>query len=212
MAEIRRNQEWIFNNEKVLNMKKFTSLLTLAAAAAVFLLTSCARTVIPEEVLQMPEFAPVYTAFNLWYDQDGNMTSANIQKGEILPFGTEIEFIDADTDRIRFRRVSDKKEFRLRYSLDRTLVPIEQYIRRLFVFRTEKELALGVRPIIYEKIKRGVVEKGMTRNEVLLAYGPPPPMRTPSETVDTWIYWTDDGVTKRIIFFGEKVIEVIELD
>ena len=181
-------------------------------AAVLFLLTSCARTVIPEEVLQVPEFTPVYTAFNLWYDQDGTMNSMNIQQGTILPFGTEIEFIDANTDRIRFRRVSDRKEFTLKYNEDRSIIPIEQYIRRLFGFRTEKELRLGVRPIIYEKIRRGVVEKGMTRQEVLLAFGPPPAMRTPSETVDTWIYWTDDGVTRRVIFFGDKVLDVISLD
>ena len=192
-------------------MKRLLSCIG-AAAAAVLLLTSCARTVIPEEVLQVPEFSPVYTTFNLWYDAEGVATSANIQKGDILPFGTEIEFIDANTDRIRFRRVSDGRVFVLKYNLDRSLIPIEQYIRRLFGFRTEKELALGVRPLIYEKIRRGVVEKGMTRQEVLLAFGPPPAMRTPSETVDTWIYWTDDGVTRRVIFFGDKVLDVIALD
>ena len=193
-------------------MKKLSSLLIAAATSALFLLTSCARTVIPEEVLQIPEFTPVYTSFNLWYDAKGVMTSANIQKGSILPFGTEIEFIDANTDRIRFRRVSDRKEFTLKYDVDRSLIPIELYIRRLFGFRTEKELTLGVRPLIYEKIRRGVVEKGMTRQEVLLAFGPPPAMRTPSETVDTWIFWTDDGVTRRVIFFGDKVLDVISLD
>ena len=192
-------------------MKKLSSLL-FAAVSALFLLTSCARTIIPEEVLQIPEFAPVYTAFNLWYDDDGVMTSANIQKGSILPFGTEIEFVEADTDRIIFKRVSDRKIFKLKYSLDRTLVPIEQYIRRAFVLKNKKELTIGVRPMIQEKISRGIVEKGMTRNEVLLAYGPPPPMRTPSETVDTWIYWTDDGVTVRVVFFGDRVIDLIRFD
>lgn len=195
-------------------MKKLFKKCAAAATvfAAMILTMSCARTVIPEEVLQIPEFAPVYTSFNLWYDADGVMTSANIQQGTILPFGTEIEFIDADTDRIIFKRVSDGKVFKLKYSLDRTLVPIEQYIKRLFVMRTEKEMTVGIRPMIYEKIKRGIVEKGMTRNEVLLACGPPPPMRTPSETVDTWIYWTDHGVTKRVIFFGERVIDIIQFD
>jgi len=192
-------------------MKKLSSLL-FAAVSALFLLTSCARTIIPEEVLQIPEFAPVYTAFNLWYDAEGVMTSANIQKGSILPFGTEIEFVEADTDRIIFKRVSDGKIFKLKYSLDRTLVPIEQYIRRAFVLKNKKELTIGVRPMIQEKIARGIVEKGMTRNEVLLAYGPPPPMRTPSETVDTWIYWTDDGVTVRVVFFGDRVIDLIRFD
>ena len=193
-------------------MKKLSRLLIGAAASALFLLTACARTIIPEEVLQIPEFAPVYTAFNLWYNEKGEMTSANIQKGSILPFGTEIEFIEANTDRIIFKRVSDGQIFKLKYSLDRTLVPIEQYIRRTFVLRDKKELTIGIRPTIKEKISRGIVEKGMTRNEVLLAYGPPPPMRTPSETVDTWIYWTDDGVTIRVVFFGDRVIDLIRFD
>ena len=187
----------------------------MSAVAALFVLLlagACARTVIPEEVLQMPEFAPVYTSFNLWYDEDGVMTSANIQEGSILPFGTEIQFVEADEDRIIFTRVSDGKVFKLKYSLDRTLIPIEQYIKRLFVLKTEKEMTVDVRPMIYEKIKRGIVEKGMTRNEVLLACGPPPPMRTPSETVDTWIYWTAPGVTKRVIFFGDRVIDIVQFD
>ena len=193
-------------------MRGFRLFPAIAALAVLILSGACARTIIPEEVLQVPEFAPVYTAFNLWYDAEGVMTSANIQEGTILPFGTEIQFIEADTDQIIFKRVSDGKVFKLKYSLERTLVPIETYIRRLFVLKPEKEMVLNVRPRIYEKIKRGIVEKGMTRNEVLLACGPPPPMRTPSETVDTWIYWTDDGVTKRVIFFGEKVIDVIFLN
>ena len=124
-------------------MKKLSRLLIGAAASALFLLTACARTIIPEEVLQIPEFTPVYTSFNLWYDAEGVMTSANIQKGSILPFGTEIEFVEADTDRIIFKRVSDGKVFKLKYSLDRTLVPIEQYIKRLFVLRSKKELTIG---------------------------------------------------------------------
>ena len=191
-------------------MKKMCRLLW--TAVALFLLTSCARTVIPEEVLQVPEFVPVYTAFNLWYDQDGDMSSMNIQKGSILPFGTQIEFIDADSEQIRFKRVSDGKVFRLKHDIDETMLPIEKYIRRLFVFTDAKEMTLAVRPMIQEKIRRGIVEKGMTRSEVLLAFGPPPPMRTPSETVDTWVYWIDRGVTIRVVFFGEKVIEVIRLD
>ena len=193
-------------------MKVF-KILTAAAVLSVMILTgACARVIIPEEVLQIPEFSPVYTSFNLWYDAEGVITSANIQEGTILPFGTEIQFVEANEDLIIFKRASDGKIFKLKYSLDRTLVPIEKYIRRLFVLQPEKEMVVGVRPLIYEKIKRGIVEKGMTRNEVLLACGPPPPMRTPSETVDTWIYWTAPGITKRVIFFGDRVIDIIQFD
>lgn len=192
---------------------RWSKILTAAAVLFVLILTgACARVIIPEEVLQIPEFSPVYTSFNLWYNAEGVITSANIQEGTILPFGTEIQFVEANEDQIIFKRASDGKIFKLKYSLDRTLVPIEQYIRRLFVLQPEKEMVVGVRPLIYEKIKRGIVEKGMTRNEVLLACGPPPPMRTPSETVDTWIYWTAPGVTKRVIFFGDRVIDIIQFD
>ena len=191
--------------------KQFFSLLAAVFTTMVFL-SGCAREVIPEEVLQVPEFSAIYTSYNLWYDADGDIRSENIQQGTILPFGTQIEFIDANTDRIRFRRVSDGKEFRIKYNINRNMIPVEQFIKRLFVLRDGKDLAMNVRPLILEKIRRGIVEKGMTREEVLLAFGPPPAVRTPSETVDTWLYWTDDGVTRRIVFFGNKVISIIELD
>lgn len=191
--------------------KQFFSLLAAVFTTMAFL-SGCAREVIPEEVLQVPEFSAIYTSYNLWYDADGDIRSENIQQGTILPFGTQIEFIDANTDRIRFRRVSDGKEFRIKYNINRNMIPVEQFIKRLFVLRDGKDLAMNVRPLILEKIRRGIVEKGMTREEVLLAFGPPPAVRTPSETVDTWLYWTDDGVTRRIVFFGNKVISIIELD
>ncbi|MBO7147420.1 MAG: hypothetical protein J6W81_06700 [Lentisphaeria bacterium] len=191
--------------------KQFFSLLAAVFTTMAFL-SGCAREVIPEEVLQVPEFSAIYTSYNLWYDADGDIRSENIQQGTILPFGTQIEFIDANTDRIRFRRVSDGKEFRIKYNINRNMIPVEQFIKRLFVLRDGKDLAMNVRPLILEKIRRGIVEKGMTREEVLLAFGPPPAVRTPSETVDTWLYWTDDGVTCRIVFFGNKVISIIELD
>lgn len=173
---------------------------------------SCARTVIPEEVLQIPEFSPVYTSCNLWYDAKGIIRSENIQQGSILPFGTEVEFRKGCSKGVMFRRVSDGKIFHLRYNKAINLLPIEEYIKRIFVLRDAKELALAVRPIIKEKIKRGIVEKGMSRKEVLLAYGPPAAVRTPSETVDTWIYWTDEGVTRRVVFFNNRVTDIIQLD
>lgn len=183
----------------------------LMAAFVLCLLPACARDLIPEEVLQIPEYSQVYTAYNLWYNADGVCRSENVQQGGILPFGTEIEFMKANSDGIHFRRVSDGKEFYLKYSEYHSVIPIENYIKRLFVLRNEKDLAIGIRPLVYEKIRRGIVEKGMTRNEVLLAYGPPPAMSTPSETVDTWIYWRDYGVGRRIVFFGDRVVEIIEL-
>ena len=180
-------------------MSKITTLIFSLFSLIFF--AGCARTVIPEEVLQLPEYTPVYTSYNLWANEKSEISSANVQKGTILPFGTEITF----------KRVSDGKVFKIVYDRNKNIIPIEMFIKRLFVFDNAETLAAGIRPVIYEKLRRGIVEKGMTRNEVLLAFGPPPAMRTPVESVDTWTYWTDAGVSKKIVFFGNRVIEIIEI-
>ncbi len=187
-----------------------TATLILALFSLIFF-AGCARTVIPEEVLQLPEYTPVYTSYNLWANEKSEIPSANVQKGTIIPFGTEITFVNANENEINFKRVSDGKVFKIVYDRNKNIIPIEMFIKRLFVFDNAETLAAGIRPVVYEKLKRGIVEKGMTRNEVLLAFGPPPAMRTPVESVDTWTYWTDAGVSRKIVFFGNRVIEIIEI-
>ena len=192
--------------------KTLIRLVPILSAACVFLLSGCqTRTIVPEEVLQLPTHAAVYTAYNLWANEKSEIPSANIQKGTVIPFGTEITFVNANENEINFKRVSDGKVFKIVYDKNKNIIPIEMFIKRLFVFDNAETLAAGIRPVIYEKIKRGIVEKGMTRNEVLLAFGPPPAMRTPVESVDTWTYWTDNGVSRKIVFFGNRVVEIIEI-
>lgn len=185
------------------------------ALVLVGLLSGCARRVIPEEVMQLSEYAPVYTAYNLWYSsEDGEnvIDPLNVQKGNVLPFGTRITFVEADTKRIRFKRESDGMVFTALYDASSNLIPVENYIKQLFTTRNEADLSVGIRPLILEKIRRGLVEKGMSRKEVRLGYGVPSPLRTPSELVDTWTYYTDYAVTKKIVFFGNRVTEIIQLD
>ena len=75
-------------------MSKITTLIFSLFSLIFF--AGCARTVIPEEVLQLPEYTPVYTSYNLWANEKSEISSANVQKGTILPFGTEITFINAN--------------------------------------------------------------------------------------------------------------------
>ena len=72
-------------------MNKTTALLL--SLCTLILTAGCARTVIPEEVLQLPEYTSVYTAYNLWANEKSEIPSANIQKGTVIPFGTEIVVI-----------------------------------------------------------------------------------------------------------------------
>ena len=198
-------------------MKKFIAVFF--AAALLFLFAGCtAKVVIPEEVLQLPEHSEVYTACNLWYNDAENaekpaeIDELNIMKGKILPFGSGIEFLPSDENGIAFKTINDNKIFRFRYEQGRNVDPVETVIKKFFTTKTPEELSAGIRPVDLEKLKRGLVEKGMRRKEVLLGYGNPPPLRTPALNVDTWTYFVDFGITRRVIFFDDKVMDIIQLD
>ena len=191
---------------------KQKTLFSLLVLSILLLNVSCTRSVIPEEVLQIPEFSPVYTSCNLWYNEEGVIRSENIQQGTILPFGSEVEFLESNAEEIRFRRISDGKKFCIRYDKGYHLLPVEEFIKRIFVLRNEKDLVLGIRPIVREKIKRGIVEKGMTRQEVILAFGPPCAFKTPARANSTWVFWEDFLVAKRVVFNEDAIVDIFVLE
>ena len=180
-------------------------------AFAACLLCGCAHELIVSEVLQSPEQAPIYTRYNLWYTDPMRMDTLNMLKGEILPFGTEVVITSASDREIRFTTVKDKREFRIKFSTDYRMMSAEDYLRELFSTQNESDLTVGVRPVTIEKLKAGIVENGMTKQEVELAFGPPCAFRTPSPALDTWCFWTEYLVGKRIIFTKGVVSEILVL-
>ena len=190
-----------------MRLRRLFSLVCLVAP----LLAGCAREYIVAEVLQIPEQAPIYTRFNLWYTNPMNMDSMNMLKGDILPFGTEVVVDSATEKEICFTTVADGKKFRIKYNDDYRMKPADEFMRELFSTQNESDLTVGVRPVTIEKLKAGIVEKGMTKQEVELAFGPPCAFRTPSPTLDTWCFWTEFLVGKRIIFTKGVVSEILVL-
>ena len=197
-------------------MKKTSQLfilLSIFACSIFLLLTGCARTVSPAEVLQIPEHASVRTAYNLWYLDPMEMDTLNYLQGSVLPFGTEVFLTRATDQEICFRTAgTPSKEFRIHFSDQYRFQSVEDYIRELFTTKTTDDLTLGIRPITIEKLKRGIVEKGMTRQEVALAFGPPCAFKTPATSHNTWVYWTDFLVSKRVIFNKGKVMDIFVLE
>jgi hypothetical protein len=95
---------------------------------------------------------------------------------------------------------------------------MEQYLDRLFLTedphaqlgapgsRDKKQAAENVRR--RKLIEEGVVQKGMTKHDVLLALGYPPAHRTPSLDASSWTYWQNRWVTMVIHFDGDKVSRI----
>ena len=184
--------------------------LSLFCAAA-FLLTGCAHQLIVSEELQSPEQAPIYTRYNLWYTNPEKMDTLNMLKGDILPFGTEVDITSATDREICFTAVGSGQKYRIKFSREYRVMSAEDYLRELFSTKSEFDLTVGIHPLTVEKLKAGIVEKGMTRQEVELAFGPPCAFRTPSPKLDTWCFWTEYLVGKRIIFTRDVVSDILVL-
>lgn len=192
---------------------KFTAsvFLALATAAGALLFSGClTRHLIPEEVLQLPTHAQVYTAYNLWYKSPDELSPENIQQGKLLPFGTEVQIVSMTDSKIEFK--ADGQLFTLHYDQNSTMIPMEEFARQLFTTAVAVETAAGASPARFEKMRRGVLEKGMTRKQVIIAYGPPSRIRTPNPLSDTWIYWADRVKSKRVVFKNDRVLTEIVLD
>ena len=52
----------------------------------------------------------------------------------------------------------------------------------------------------------------MTRDQVELAYGPPPAVRTPDKRNETWIYWRAGNKQVRVIFRDDVVRNVLSFN
>ena len=190
-------------------MLKWLLLITLALVQTI-LTTGCSTKVSVQEVLQMPMNTKIYTNGNIWYEDPEDISSLNYQKGKILPFGTEIEPIEADSKSLTFRDKETGQKYCINVDSSFMMIPAEFYYKNLLTTKTKNEIIEGIQTSVVEKISKGVIEEGMTRREVLLAYGFPVAHRTPSIKEDTWVYWTDKLSTLRVVFKGDKVVAILK--
>ena len=168
-----------------------------AMTLSVLLLCSCAREFIPYEVLQVPKYKSIYTSYTLWYSDPAEMTSENIQVGEIIPFGTEVVITKMNEKKVCFNAMG--KSFCIEL-VDKNMETIHMFVKRTFSAKNATELTPGTSAGDFEKMRRGIVTEGMTEEQVLVAYGRPSIFRTPVLTNDTWIYQAGPVKSRRIIF------------
>ena len=185
-------------------------LAKLAAAVAVLASAGCAMPLNISEVMQKPTGTQYYTAYNLWHQGKRRISSINYQSGTIIPFGTPVDIVQATKWTIQFKDLTTGQEHIIVYHENWGLEPMEDFLVKLFTAKTGDELVKGIPPQTVAAIRRGEVVKGMTKEQVAIACGPPSPHRTPSWDNETWIYWVTRWITKRIVFRNGKVIDVLE--
>jgi len=176
-------------------------------AGILCMVASCSQIPINyEKVLKLKPGEKIYTAHNIWVEKNDDITHMNYHTGKILTFGTEVQIVEALRGEIKFKDVNTEEQYTLKvYRKTFTLRP-EELVSRIFTAKPPEKLTEGIRPEVLDKIKKGIVEKGMTRNEVILAYGYPPAHRTPVLDSPSWIYYQNTDDVERVIFNKKGIV------
>jgi hypothetical protein len=156
-----------------------------------------------------------YTCCNIRYEKN-EITDVNYQQGGIIPYGTRVQIIEVKKNAVKFLP-EGHPEMTLVYRHGRKVYPFEQYVDRIFltepprlsaapVASSKKKGAKAPSANKFEKqIQQGIVEPGMTKQEVLMALGYPPAHRTPSIEQPIWTYWRNRWDVFMVYFDGDKV-------
>ncbi len=196
-------------------MRRF--LFALSAVCAALIAGGCADPVVMSEILQQKQDQKIYTRYNLWYLNPEKISSLNIQQGTFLPIGSEIEAVGSGYNYITgnstltFRDLSGR-EYTIDFDPGYRLCSLRDFIAATFTTEPPETTFKDIPAASLERIRAGQVVAGMNRREVLLAYGPPPAIRTPNLRNETWVYWINPTDTVRIVFRGDKVRNVLNVN
>lgn len=190
-------------------MKKIAKVLMLVLTVAV--MSGCARKVVVSEVLQMQIDDKLYTKYNIWYTNAEEIDCLNIQQGEILPIGTEVEIVDCDEKKVVFVDVATNKSYTIKFNRGERMCNMQEFVQMTFTVMPLEKLLEGISPEVAENIKNAKVVQGMTKKEVELAYGPVPPIFTPDKRNITWMYPMQKNRYVRLIFRGDKLRTILDL-
>jgi hypothetical protein len=161
----------------------------------------------PYEVLKMAPGQRLHTAYNLWH-AGSEMPSLNYQVGTILPFGTEVEVLRLTEKDLNFRVVATGQVFHLRYRREYGVEPISGFLAKMLVAEDGEAQASGMPTEVLRQVRLGQVVPGMTKAQVIKAWGYPARHRTPSTDLDAWIYWRTARRSGRVFFKGDTVVDL----
>lgn len=159
-------------------------------------LAGCHPPVSPE-VLREWQGRSLYTCCNIRYEGT-QISDANYSVGSILPFGTPATVTKVTADSITFR--AGATELTLVHSYGRDQETSQQYFSKILV-ETDPHVRFAAYPKqVQDAITDGRVERGMTKEQVIMSLGYPPTHRTASTELNTWTYWYNRWVTFQVQF------------
>ncbi|MDZ7788850.1 MAG: hypothetical protein U5K73_12165 [Halofilum sp. (in: g-proteobacteria)] len=175
---------------------------TLWLAATTLLLTACAFSPIGEF-----EGESLYTQRNLWVT-DGVHETTNYRVEYMIPVNTRVRIGDTNERVIKVSVPETGERFRIINMRQYTDQDIKAIFHRYFADQRRNLDAFSADE--REAIEAGEIERGMSKDAVLVARGFPPAHETPSIRMDEWRYWNSGNDTRVVRFDGDRVSAVVD--
>lgn len=190
--------------------RKHFSFSAIVLMTVLAVLTGCAgkKFIDANSILQPPKDGDLYTNYNIWFEDPKKISSRNYHQGNILPFGTVVKDIHVVDDTITFTTAAGD-EYAIDFEKNYEMIPIEDFLKRVFTTESAADVRMSVPLETYEKIRKGQVATGMTKKDVIKSWGYPSAHRTPTLHAGTWIFWDAPVETVRVVFNGDNVSTVI---
>lgn len=152
-----------------------------------------------------------YTAVNIWWYKAKRIYSTNYHTGERIRVGTQVRVTGISNKAIDFQTM-DGKEYRIVYAERHTRQTMQELFKQYF--SKTNEMGPGGKFQRFtareqEAIKAGIVERGMSKPAVLMAYGYPPSHRTASLDSDIWIYFTGLYAEHKVHFENGRTVNAL---
>ena len=157
---------------------------------------------------QQPRY---YTAYNIWKWPSYHMKCINYKGSfQMIPAGTEVsepKIVKSEDNFgdyvkvIRFKTVNNNKVFKIFFTTNyHPGKTIHDYLDYMFTTKKFEELTAGLSDNEISAIKSGAILNGMSKEAVLICYGPPPEHATHSIDSKIWTYWKNKKNKITIMF------------
>jgi len=174
----------------------------IAFVGVVVFVAAC-KTAAPPGLLQEYQGRSLMTCCNIHYETD-EVNDANYFVGTTIPAGTPVQVQGMTGSSITF--TANGKKLTLVHSYGRDQESIQQYVNKILVPDDPKARLAAFPHAAQQAIHDGRVEKGMTREQVIMSLGYPPTHRTASTTSNEWTYWYNRWVTYKVQFDDRGVV------
>jgi hypothetical protein len=163
---------------------------------ALITVVGCHKGPSPELVSQF-QGRSLFTCCNMHYEGD-QISDANYFVGTTIPIGTPVTVQGLGGDSVTFAAEGKKLTLEHRYGRDQE--SMQKYLDKVLVATDPKPRLAGYSRSAQQAIKEGRVERGMTRDQVILSLGYPATHKTPSLDAREWTYWYNRWVTYKVAF------------